>query len=453
MKRLIYIIVCAFAGVSIVSCSGNLGARVDQYANVGIPVPITVKSVRSIPGGAVIKVTIPDDPNLKGVVAEYKRGGMVVNSKISRYVDSLTVEGFADTEKHTVTLYSFNVNEERSKGVDVDIQPLKPAIREVVASMKESFGGVKVHIQNNTSKSDLAVCLLRDGDLSDLGKPVSEMKWVEVTTMFTASEDIFLSRRGIEPQEAIFGMYLRDHWGNMSDTTVAVLTPIVESKLDTVRYNGNLHYKFSDAQIADDICISQNSSSYPVSALWDGSGLSKTPYFFVSQEVDGYSPTWLTIDLGNMACLSRITTLPRIDYDVYAGGNVRDYEFWGSPGELQPDGTYKKPTGKKVDPTEDNPYGFDPDVWFCLGSFTTFKPTGYLSNGLPGDVTQEDRNAFNAGNDFELDPSKYPHCNDPIRYFRIIFVNTYITFEYGHDTKNRSVQTGEVTPYGRPIFE
>ena len=435
------------------ACSEELGSRVDQHANVGIPAPITVKSIRSIPGGAVIKVTIPDDPNLKGVVAEYERGGSVVNTKISRYVDSLTVEGYADIKTHTVTLYSFNVNEERSSGVPVEIQPLKPAILEVSATMKESFGGVKVHIQNNKSKADLAICILRDEDLSDLSKPVSKRKWVEVTTLFTASEDIYLSRRGIEPKEAIFGMYLRDHWGNMSDTTSMVLTPIIEAKLDTVKYNGKLHYKFSDAKITDDICISQNASSYPVSALWDGSGASKIPYFFVSQEVDGYMPTWLTIDLGNMAHLSRITTLPRIQYHEYEDGAVRNYEFWGSPGELQPDGTYKKPSGKKVDPTEDNPYGFDTDVWFCLGKFIQTKPSGYLSNGLPGDITAEDRQVFNAGNDFELDPSEYPHCNDPIRYFRIIFVDTFATFEFGRGTSNRSVQTGEVTPFGQPIFE
>ena len=447
------IILWAGAAILAVACAEDLGSRVDQHANVGIPVPITVKSVQNIAGGAIIKVTIPDDPNLKGVVAEYERGGQVVNTKISRYVDSLTVEGYADTKTHKVSLYSFNVNEERSTGVDVDINPLTPAILEVQPSIIESFGGVKVHIQNNKSKSDLAICILRDEDLSDMGKPLNQMKWVEVTTLFTASEDIYLSRRGIEPKKAIFGMYLRDHWGNMSDTTVAVLTPIVESKLDTVKVNGQLYYKFSDAKIPDDICVSQNSSNYPVSALWDGSGLSSIPHFFVSQEVDGFSPTWLTIDLGNTARLSRITTLPHIGYVIYGGGAVRDYEFWGSPGEKQPDGSYIKPTGKVVDKTEDNPYGFDPDVWFCLGKFTQIKPSGYLSNGLPGDITAEDSQAYNAGNDFELDPVQYPRCNDPIRYFRIVFANTFTPFEYGHSTKNRSVQTGEVTPFGQPIIE
>lgn len=453
MMKLKNFILWAGAAILAVACSDELGSRVDQHANVGIPVPVAVKRVQSIAGGAIIKVTIPDDPNLKGVVAEYERGGQIVNTKISRYVDSLTVEGYADTKSHKVTLYSFNVNEERSTGVDVDITPLTPAILEAKYSVIESFGGVKVHIQNNKSKSDLAICILRDEDLSDLGKPLSKMKWVEVTTLFTASEDIFLSRRGIEPKEAIFGVYLRDHWGNISDTTTAVLTPIVESKLDTVKVNGQLYYKFSDAHIADDVCVSQNSSNYPVSALWDGSGLSAVPHFFVSQEDGGYSPTWLTIDLGNMARLSRITTLPRIGYVIYGGGAVRDYEFWGTPGELQPDGSYAKPSGKTVPPTDDNPNGFDTDVWFCLGKFTQAKPSGYLSNGLPGDITAEDSQVYNAGNDFELDPVQYPKCNDPIRYFRIVFANTFTTFEYGHETKNRSVQTGEVTPFGQPIIQ
>lgn len=452
MMKFKNIILWAGAVLLAVSCSDELGSRVDQHANVGIPVPVSVKSVENIAGGAIIKVTIPDDPNLKGVVAEYERGGKLVNTKISRYVDSLTVEGYADTKTHKVTLYSFNVNEERSTGVDVDITPLTPAIMEAQFSVIESFGGVKVHIQNNKSKSDLAICILRDDDLSDLGKPLSKMKWVEVTTLFTASEDIFLSRRGIEPTEAIFGVYLKDHWGNISDTTTAVLTPIVESKLDTVKVNGSLYYKFKNANIDDDNCKTLNASNYPVEALWDGSGLSAIPHFFVSEE-SGPSPAWLTIDLGNLARISRITTLPRIGYVIFGGGAVRDYEFWGTPGELQADGTYAKPSGNPMEKTSDNPYGFDTDVWFPMGRFTQAKPSGYLSNGLPGDITTEDSQTFNAGNDFELDPVQFPRCNDPIRYLRVVFVNTFTTFEYGHETKVTQIQTGEVTPFGQPIIQ
>ena len=356
-------------------------------------------------------------------------------------MDSLFVEGYADTQEHTVNVYSFNVNEDLSTPVAVRFTPLPPAILTVKASIAESFGGVKVHIENNTSRADLAVCILKDDDLSDYGKELSKMKWTEVTTLFTASEDIYLSRRGLEPREAIFGLYLRDHWGNISDTLTSILTPIVESKLDTVKVNGKLHYVFKNANLGDDNCKSTNPGYYPVEALWDGSGLSSIPHFFVSEE-SGPSPTWLTINLGNKARLSRITTLPRIGYVIYGGGAVRDYEFWGS----------LAPTGEAVAPTADNPYGFD-DSWFCLGKFTQAKPSGYLSNGLPGDITAEDSQVYNAGNDFELDPVKYPRCNDEIQYLRVVFFNTFSTFEYGHYTKNRQVQTGEVTPFGQPIID
>ena len=437
MKKIIIIL---FALMALSSCSDKLGGRIDQPANVPVPGKVSVKSVRSIAGGAVIKVTIPDDEYLKGIVAEYERNGQTVNAKISRYVDSLTVEGFADTDPHTIQLYAFNVNEERSEGVSVTVNPLTPAIRTVHPELTGSFGGVKVRVEGNESKSDLAICILRDPDPSHLGLRPSEMRLTEVTTLFTSSNNISLSRRGIEPVEALFGVYVRDHWGNVSDTSYCVLTPLVEVKLDTV-------LTFKNANIADDNCPSANTSYYPVESLWDGSGLSQTPHFFASSESNP-SPCWLTIDLGlgqRTASISRIATLPRIGYVIYGGGAVRDYEFWGSLGNLEADGTYTKPKGTVV---EGNEHGFD-DTWFCLGKFTQAKPSGYLDNGLPGTVTAEDTETYNAGNDFELDPDAYPRCNEPLRYLRVVFANTFTTFEFGHNTSNRQVQTGEVTPFGK----
>ncbi|MBQ3722861.1 MAG: DUF4959 domain-containing protein [Bacteroidales bacterium] len=436
MKKTIFILIAALA---LASCSDKLGGRIDQPANVPVPGKVTVTGVRSIPGGAVIKVQIPDDENLKGIVAEYERNGAIVNAKISRYVDSLTVEGFADTKPHKISLYAFNVNEERSEGVDISIDPLTPAIQTVQTTMTGSYGGVKVRVEGNESHSDLAICILRDPDPSHYGKPKSELRLTEVTTLFTASNNISLSRRGIEPVEALFGMYVRDHWGNMSDTTYYVLTPLVEVKLDTV-------LTFKNAAIADDNCPSGNTSYYPIESLWDGSGLSEVPHFFASTETNP-SPCWLTIDLGlgqRTASLSRITTLPRIGYVIFGGGAVRDYEFWGSLGSLNDDGTYSKPKGQVV---PENEHGFD-DTWFCLGKFTQAKPSGYLDNGLPGTITAEDRDTYNAGNDFELNSDEYPRCNDPLRYLRVVFANTFTTFELGHNATNRQVQTGEVTPYG-----
>ena len=433
MKKRILFFCISVAALVLSSCVKENGTgRVDQIDDtIPAPAPVMISSVRSIAGGAVIKVTIPDDDNLKGVVATYERNGEIVNTKISRYVDSLTVEGFADTQIHTINICSFNVNELRSEPVTVDIFPLEPPIVTVKPTILPTFGGVKVHIVGNESKSDLAVCLLTDTDLSDVGKPVKDIKWVEVTTMFTASNDIKLTRRNLDAEEAIFGVYIRDRWGNISDTTMAVLTPIEEVKLAKNKFQGAQNY---------DNCFTASETNYPLKGLWDDSGASVATHFFASTTCP--IPAWVTIDLGVRANLSRIATLPRIDYVIWQGAHPRDFEFWGCT-ELKPD------TDEKGEPYP-NEHGFN-DNWFCIGKFTQYKPSGYLSDGLVGEYTQEDREYFNGGNDFEMDPTEYPRANDDLRYLRIVFANTFSTFEL--KAEEGSIQFGEVTPYGQVLQE
>lgn len=412
------------------ACEGgaNEFGRIDRKADVPVPSPVSVTGVRSTNGGAVIKVNIPDDDNIKGVIASYVRHGVEVNTKISRYVDSLSVVGFADTQTHSVEIASFNVNEERSRAVKVDFTPLAPAIMLTTPTLIQAFGGVKIHIVGNTPKADLAVCLLRDADVSDFDKDVSRMKWEEVQTLFTAAEEITLSRRGLEPVEAIYGVYIRDRWGNVSDTVKAIITPLEEVQLPK--------NKFRNANLTDDNWV--GNGTYPVERLWDGSGSSlyESGYgYHFAASGDGPIPMWLTIDLGVKTRISRIGTLPRIGYLIWSSAHPRDFEFWGS----------MNPSGQSV---PGNEHGFD-DSWVCLGKFTQFKPSGYDKNGLVGTVTQDDTDYFNAGNDFELDNEQWPHAYDEIRYLRIVFANTFSTFEYNQNTG--SVQFGEVTPFGQIV--
>ncbi|MBR5704109.1 MAG: DUF5126 domain-containing protein [Bacteroidales bacterium] len=409
------------------SCDdGSNFGRIDQLAEVGKPDPVEIVSVTPTSGGAIIKVNIPDDDRIKGVVARYERNGEEVNYKCSRYVDSLVVEGFSDTNSHIVRVASFNVNEELSTDRLVDVRPLTPVIQTVKAKIFEAFGGVKVNIQGNESKSNLAVCLLRCADLADSSKAVKDIKWVEVTTLFTESNDINLVRRGIEAEKAIFGVYIRDNWGNITDTVKTVLTPILEEQI----------YKslFSYPKLADDNHF--ETSLYPVASLWDGSGSSQpaNPYhFFASDKSQGTPiPGWITINLGQVVSLSRIQTLPRIEYEIWSGGHPREFEFWGS----------MNPTGKEGE----NEHGFD-DTWFCLGKFEQFKPSGYNADGSVGTPTKEDNAYFNSGNDFELDPNQYPHCYDELRYLRVVVANTFTTYETG--SKSGQIQLGEVTPWGQ----
>ncbi|MBR1575919.1 MAG: DUF4959 domain-containing protein [Bacteroidales bacterium] len=421
------------AAVLVAACdlSGNEFGRLDQTNNVPAPSPVTVTGVRPINGGAVIKVSIPDDENIKGIIATYERGGETVNAKVSRYVDSLTVVGFADQAEHVVQVASFNVNEEQSSSVAVRFTPLPAAITTVSAELAQTFGGLKVRVHGNESHADMAVCILRDANMDDYGKPVSQMRWVEVTTLFTSSNDITLVRRGIEAEEAIFGVYFRDHWGNMTDTTIAILHPLEEVQLEKT--------KFRNAALADDnwVAGSTTNTYYPIERLWDGSGSSAYAdgkYWFFATG-DSPLPMWFTIDLGVQARLSRIATLPRIGYVIWQGAHPRDFEFWGS----------LAPTGESVPANE---HGFD-DSWFLLGRFQQFKPSGYAEDGTVGTITAEDSDYFNAGNDFEMDPDIEAHANDPLRYLRVVIVDTFGSYELKLNTY--SLQFGEVTPYGQVL--
>lgn len=428
MKRILYIITAALL---LSSCD----SRLDQHLrlvptddSIPVPSPVTVTEVRSTPGGAVIGIKYPDDDNIKGAIATYLRNGVEVNAKVSRYVDSLCVEGFPDTDPHEVKVSSFNVNEVLSEPVSVTVNPATPPIMSVRPSFFETYGGVKVLIEGNEAKADLAVCLLRCSDLADFNKPVKDIKWVEVTTMFTASNDIKLTRRNLEPVEAIYGAYIRDHWGNVTDTTIAKVTPLEENKLD--------HSKFVDANLADDNCKTANASYYPVKALWDDSGASEAGHFFACDEAP--RPCWLTINLGQTACLSRVHTLPRIDYVIWQNSHPRIFEFWGWGEEANPTG----------DKDAANPHGFQTG-WKLLGTFEQFKPSGYQEDGTVGDYTAEDREYFNSGNDFEFDSDLWEHANDPVRYLRVVFVDNFAT--YNSEATKMSVQIGEICPYGMVV--
>lgn len=428
MKKIIYI---ATAILMLASCDN----RYDEYKRllpsddtVPSPEALTVTDVTTIAGGAFITVEYPDDDNIRGAIATYERNGVKVNTKISRYTNVLKVEGFPDTKTREIRVASFNVNEVQSDPVVLSITPLMPAIRTVKPTAEETFGGVKVLIEGNEAKADLAVCILRDPDLSDAGKPLKDMKWVEVTTLFTASNNIKLTRRNLEPVEALYGVYIRDHFGNISDTTVTRLTPVEEHKLD--------HSKFSDANLPDDNCKTANASNYPVKSLWDDSGASAVPHFFASDYAP--RPCWLTINLGQKAQLSRVHTLPRIEYSIWSNAHPRLFEFWGWTKDVPPTGA--EALG--------NPHNFE-DGWVLLGEFEQFKPSGYEEDGSVGTYTAEDREYFNSGNDFEFDADRWEHANDPVTYLRVVFVDNFQT--YKSEATSMAVQIGEITPFGKVV--
>lgn len=426
MKKILlsFSILLLFATM-IVGCTD--GDRIDQKSGMPVPEEVTVVGTKSTPGGAVIKVKIPDDPNLKGVCASYVRNGEVVEARISRYLDTLVVEGYADEEEHEVEIRSFNADNEMSEAKTVTITPLPAPVQTADFTAESTFGGLSVTITNNTSLAQFAIVIQADSAYVDEDLAYEDRKWKDVTTLFTASNNVTLKRRGMEAVKKVFAIHLRDDWGNTSAVKMVTLTPLEEIKL-TKSLIKQYNYDGTDA--------TQVSSYYPISGLFDDSGASAAYKFFASADVT--MPSWLTFNLGQTAMLSRIAVLPRQQYNIWTGAAVRELEFWGA---------YDDPaTGIPDDGTDASRHGFN-SAWFCLGVFEQYKPSGYLPDGSVGSITEEDATYYNYNTEYEMDPKAYPHAWDKIRYLRLVVINTFATKE--ENINHGQWSLGELTPWGQ----
>lgn len=391
--------------------------RIDHLdSSVVAPAAPTLVSVSSRPGGAVIRFSIPDDDNILGVMANYMRNGKECWTQASRYTDSLVVEGYGNTDPQDVTLYSFAVNKKLSEGVKTTIIPLTPPVRSVEFELSETFGGILVTLRNNLSETDLSAVLMIDTLLVDSTKAASDIRWTDLHTFHTSSKEIKMPRRGIDPVKNIFGVYLRDRYGNYSDTLFKVLTPIEEIELPRSSFkNGNLP--------TDYLNYAEGNSNYRIENLWDGTNTA-----FMATSHQGPIPQWFTIDLGYKASISRITKWPRANYELYSGTAPRTLEVWGS--------------------TNPNPDGSWDDTWHLLGKFEQFKPSGYGEGSQVGTITDEDKDYWYNKTEWELIPTDdVPDPYQVVSYVRIKTTSTFGT--YGTDSQVSQVIIGELFFWGQ----
>lgn len=292
----------------------------------------------------------------------------------------------------------------------------------VLNDIQTNRNSLKVSLAGNVDGEMLYVTLLCNANLSDFAPQGNQWEAFRTVAFFEEDSVIFFGGLALVP--ARYVVQISDELG---------YARIIEDRVFIFNPNST---KFVDARLPDDNCVSENPTYYPVSALWDGYGYSRTPHFFASHESP--RPCWLTINLGQTASLTHILTLPRIAYGTWRGSQVRSFEFWGWGMETDPDGSNDS----------DNPHSFQ-SGWVLLGEFSQEKPSEYGPDGSVTTITPEDIASFNAGNTFVLDASKWPHANDPVRYLRVVFVDTFDSFNT-EDSK-MSVQVGEVTPISSAV--
>jgi hypothetical protein len=382
------------------------------------PAPVIVESVAPKPGGAVIRYKVPNDKNLLGVKVVYTRNGEVCESKASKYTDTLVVEGFGNTAPQEAQLYSVGVNEKLSEPVSVPINPLVPPVLTVTLDIEASFGGVVASLSENYSRADLALVLLMKDTLYSVGE---KTQWLQVQAFHTGSVTRKFPRRGLDAKVQDFALYVRDRWGNSSDTIFRTLTPVKEIKLPKETYRNM-------ALPTDYFMSAEGNNGYRMENIWNGvENISSSIY---ASQFAAPRPSWVTIDMGYTASISRIQKWPRSGYELYSGSAPRTFELWGS--------------------NNPNPNGSWDESWTLLGEFEQFKPSGYGEGREIGPITDEDRDYWSNKTEFELSPTdNAPDPYMPVSYLRLKFTSSFTT--YGTEAVQGQIIIAELTFWGQLI--
>jgi hypothetical protein len=278
--------------------------------------------------------------------------------------------------------------------------------------MEETFGGVYVLFGENHTKSSFALVLLAD--------TLGNGDWAELQTFYTDASSVRLSRRSLNPRPYTFALYARDRWNNRSDTLIKALTPIKEVEIPKDR--------FSNPRMPGDSWEAiGNNNNYRFEQLWDGKAVTDGDGFFAAASTSPM-PQHFTINLGRKVVLSRFQLFPR-GSEIYSGDAPRTWELYGSD-----------------DPPMDGSW----DNWTLLGKYHQVKPSGYGDGSTVGTISDDDREYFRAGGDYELQiTDETPNPFITVSYIRFKTTATFAT--YLTETKTTSVIIGELTFFGQLV--
>lgn len=286
--------------------------------NPNSPGVISNVQVQNKNGQAVLTYSLPADDDLFYVKAVYETSpGKSREVIASKYTNTLTVDGFGDTNEHEVKLYAVNESEKESAGVAVKVKPLTPPFELAFNSLKviATFGGFNV-TADNVYKDNLAIVPMVD--TAGNGQFVQSRG---MDNIYSNSTLIKASVRGQPAVERKYAFFIRDRFLNYSDTLYLNLTPFYEeqfSKSDWSTYvlpgDATNLYSYTD-----------------LSKVYDGNFTGGWPNCLFTVESAG-SPQMVTLDLGKQRTFSRFIMNPFLEIGnvYYVRGNLRDFEIYGS---------------------------------------------------------------------------------------------------------------------------
>ena len=189
------------------------------------PGTVVLTEIENLPGGAVITYEIPSDEDLLYVKAVYQLdNGEIVEQKASAYTNKLKIEGIGRSRPLEVLLIAGDRSQNESVPTSVTVHPKDAAIYDILNSLKayDDFGGIRIE-WDNPQAEDVVLSVLTNND---------EGEFVVAENFYTNSKIGKGSLRGYENEERVFGMTIRDRWGNRTDTIKDVYLPLFEEEIN-----------------------------------------------------------------------------------------------------------------------------------------------------------------------------------------------------------------------------
>lgn len=340
---------------------------------------ITNIEITPTPGGAIVNYDIPNDENYLYAKAVYEAPvGVAREAKSSKYDNELILEGYGDTNSHSVKFYSVGRNTKQSNPVEKSFNPLTPSIFEVAETIDINavFGGIEV-LYDNPTEANIILEVLVD----TLG---TKTEYIPYDKLYTKLIDGRWVLRGFDAVESNFAVTVSDPFGNKTEMIEATVTPLFEIPIPK---DG-----FADLRLPTDSRSLR--SKNPITHLWDDV-INSFSNFWASDQNQDPMPKWISLDFGAKYKLSRLKLWFRGDEEYKDGNFPTDWDVYGS-NDPNPDGSW--------------------DSWTFLHHFDEpYKPSGQPHK----QNTQEDIEYARQGIDYE-----FINIPDGYRFYRFKFNET-----------------------------
>lgn len=381
-KYLIYI----FPLLAILIFSNCEEPMIGQYPiDKNAPLPVSNVQVKNLPGSVQLSYELPDEDDLLYVQAYYnlpnKQTGV---TKTSVFSNNMLIKGFGKSMKQTVRLVSIDRSRNESSSVNVEVEPLDSPIYGILDSLtlKESFGGFKLFWPNYFHEEIV---------LGVLKKDETTNKYGYIDNFYSSEAVAQKSVRGLDSTRSEFGIFVRDIYGNSTDTLQVSLKPLFE---EMIPKEGFVGLRLSS-------WFKVHGYGGGMDKMWDGvTNVDNNIYYIMNG--NAIMP-YFTFDMGVTAKLSRFKMWQRVNY-MFALHNPKLFEWYGTnDAALAAD--------SETQGWETNP------GWIKIMDGESNKPSGLPAGAA---LTPEDDAYGRAGEEFEF-PLEAP----PVRYLRFKELSTW----------------------------